>query len=317
MTSWLADMPRLGMGTAYLVGGLNRRAAARMVHAALDHGVRYFDTAPPYGMRTAESTLADALNGRRSEVIVATKVGLAFEPAPPLKLLFRSAAAPLRARFPSLARPPATSPGDDGSGARGRFDLAFVEASVASSMARLGTDRLDVLLLHEARLADLSDELLRYLEQGKASGRFGRLGVGSRRGDVEAITAHHPGVFDIAQYSWDVLDPATPVTRRAVTITHGNVMGALAPLRHRLADTDWRVRASDAAGMDLGDEATLARVLLGAALALNPDGLALVASRSVERMRSNLEALADPAYLTAGRRLHGFLQSIESPPARP
>ena len=304
----MSDSSRIGLGTANLVGGLNRRAAVRLVHAALDHGVRYFDTAPLYGMGSAEATLAEALRGRRDGVTVATKVGLRFAPTPALKLLARSAVAPFRARFPALRRAPAPPSPEIDLGPRGCFDLPFVEASVDQSMRRLGTDRLDVLLLHEARAADLDDALLRYLEHGKASGRFGRLGIGSRRGDVEAILADHADLFDIAQYSWNVADPKALAHPSAVTHTHRTVMDALAALRGQLADARWRAAASHAAGMDLADTAVLARVLIGAALALNPAGLALVASRSIARMRSNLMAAHHPAYQAAGARLRSFLK---------
>src|SRR5690242_5126754 len=47
----------------------------RAVHAALDLGVTFFDTAPAYGAGRSESALGVALRGRRAEAIISTKVG--------------------------------------------------------------------------------------------------------------------------------------------------------------------------------------------------------------------------------------------------
>jgi len=44
----------------------------RIVHAALDHGINFFDTAPSYW--DAENALGRALEGRRNEALIATKV---------------------------------------------------------------------------------------------------------------------------------------------------------------------------------------------------------------------------------------------------
>ncbi|HXG76098.1 MAG TPA: aldo/keto reductase [Gaiellaceae bacterium] len=63
--------PVVGLGTWQTFGG-NRELARRVVGAALDAGVRVFDTSPMYG--AAEPSLAAALAGRREEALVATKV---------------------------------------------------------------------------------------------------------------------------------------------------------------------------------------------------------------------------------------------------
>jgi aryl-alcohol dehydrogenase-like predicted oxidoreductase len=46
------------------------------IHAALDHGINWFDTAPLYGHGHAEELLAQALGSRRHDVIIASKVGV-------------------------------------------------------------------------------------------------------------------------------------------------------------------------------------------------------------------------------------------------
>ncbi|WP_274649764.1 aldo/keto reductase [Paenibacillus humicola] len=51
-----------------------RADAVRVVHAALDAGINYVDTAPSYGSGHSESIIGDALQGRRDKVVLATKV---------------------------------------------------------------------------------------------------------------------------------------------------------------------------------------------------------------------------------------------------
>src|SRR5690348_18382272 len=74
----------VGIGTAQL-GNLGQelsdRTAADIVDAAWEAGVRYFDTAPHYGLGLSERRLGAALAGRpRNEYAVSTKVGRLLEP---------------------------------------------------------------------------------------------------------------------------------------------------------------------------------------------------------------------------------------------
>lgn len=46
------------------------------VHAALDRGINFFDTADTYGLGTSEQTLGKALGGRRDQAVIATKFGV-------------------------------------------------------------------------------------------------------------------------------------------------------------------------------------------------------------------------------------------------
>jgi aryl-alcohol dehydrogenase-like predicted oxidoreductase len=63
--------PVIGLGTWKTFNG-DLRTAKMVVEAALESGVRLFDTSPMYG--DAERTLAAALGPRRDEAIVATKI---------------------------------------------------------------------------------------------------------------------------------------------------------------------------------------------------------------------------------------------------
>jgi aryl-alcohol dehydrogenase-like predicted oxidoreductase len=69
-------LSEIGFGNWLTHGGtVENETAIRCVHAALDHGVTFFDTADIYNKGAAESVLGDALRGtKREDVVVATKV---------------------------------------------------------------------------------------------------------------------------------------------------------------------------------------------------------------------------------------------------
>ncbi|GAA1054986.1 oxidoreductase [Agromyces luteolus] len=130
-------LTELGFGAAQL-GNLYRPTgdaeAREAVDAAWDAGIRYFDTAPHYGLGLSERRLGEALRDRpRDEFVLSTKVG---------RLLVAS------------GYPEGTM--DDGGFAvpatlRREWDLSRdgVRRSVEESLERLGLDRIDIAYLHD------------------------------------------------------------------------------------------------------------------------------------------------------------------------
>lgn len=66
----------MGMSVAYAIGGFDDAESIRTVHRAIDLGVTLIDTAEVYGPYVNEELLARALQGRRDQVVLATKFGL-------------------------------------------------------------------------------------------------------------------------------------------------------------------------------------------------------------------------------------------------
>jgi aryl-alcohol dehydrogenase-like predicted oxidoreductase len=71
---------RIAMGTwavgGWMWGGTDEKQSIAAIHEALDHGINVMDTAPVYGFGRSEEIVGKAIRGVRSDVIVATKVGL-------------------------------------------------------------------------------------------------------------------------------------------------------------------------------------------------------------------------------------------------
>jgi D-threo-aldose 1-dehydrogenase len=162
------EITRLGLGCAP-IGNLYRAMAdddARTtVDAAWECGVRYFDTAPHYGLGLSERRLGAALRAHpRDSFAVSTKVGRILEPneAP--------SGSDLRQGFDvpdTLTR---------------RFDFSAdgVRRSLAESLARLDLDRVDVLYVHDPDdfLDTAIGQAIPALVRMRDEGVVGAIGVG-------------------------------------------------------------------------------------------------------------------------------------------
>lgn len=69
----------VGLGCNNFGWRIDAAASERVVHAALDAGIDFFDTADIYDTGHSEEFLGRALKGRRKEAIIATKFGMKFD----------------------------------------------------------------------------------------------------------------------------------------------------------------------------------------------------------------------------------------------
>jgi aryl-alcohol dehydrogenase-like predicted oxidoreductase len=69
------EVSRVGLGCNNFGRRIDLGAARGVIDAALDAGVTFFDTADTYGNGESERFIAEALQGRRERVVVATKFG--------------------------------------------------------------------------------------------------------------------------------------------------------------------------------------------------------------------------------------------------
>lgn len=76
------QVSRVGLGCNNFGRRVDRRGTRRVVEAALDAGVTFFDTADSYGSGDSERFLGEALGDRHGDVVVATKFGWADEALP-------------------------------------------------------------------------------------------------------------------------------------------------------------------------------------------------------------------------------------------
>ncbi|MEU5654980.1 aldo/keto reductase [Streptomyces sp. NPDC047737] len=165
------EISELSFGAA-AIGNLFREVdpaqAAAAVDAAWDEGVRYFDTAPHYGLGLSERRLGEALRHRpRDSYAVSTKAGRLLDP------LTADESAGLHGLSDGFAVPHTH---------RRRWDFSAdgIRRSIEESLLRLGLDRVDVVYLHDPDEHGEAAFREGYpaLERLRAEGMVGAIGAG-------------------------------------------------------------------------------------------------------------------------------------------
>ncbi|GIO14508.1 putative oxidoreductase YqkF [Cohnella xylanilytica] len=140
----------IGLGCMSL--GTEETKATAIIHEALELGVNLLDTADLYDSGRNEELVGKAIRGRRSQVVLATKVG--------------------NRRIP----------GQDG----WVWDpsKAYILSAAKDSLKRLGTDYIDLYQLHGGTIDDPIDETIEAFEQLKREGVIREYGISSIRPNV-------------------------------------------------------------------------------------------------------------------------------------
>src|SRR5712692_6040370 len=115
------------------------------VNRAIDLGVTLFDTAPNYGYGGSEEVLGRALGARRKDIILVSKVGIPWDPVT------------LTTKFD------------------GRYST--LKRINEESLQRLGTDHLDLLLMHWPDPETPIEESMRALQELRQEGKALHIGV--------------------------------------------------------------------------------------------------------------------------------------------
>jgi aryl-alcohol dehydrogenase-like predicted oxidoreductase len=149
-----------------------------VVHAALDHGINFFDTADVYGGQQSEVILGAALKGAaREDAVIATKFG---------------------------------NPMGEGALNRGASRQHILNA-VEASLRRLDTDYIDLYQIHIPDADTPIEETLRALDDLVRAGKVRYLGnsnfSGWQIGDADWAARHHGlNRFATAQNHYNLLD---------------------------------------------------------------------------------------------------------------
>ena len=160
----------MGMSQSY--GVPDDRESVAVLHRALELGVTFFDTAEAYGPFTNEELLGRALQGRRDQVVLATKFGFRFE-------------------------------GNRLTGTDSRPD--HIREVVEASLRRLRTDRIDLLYQHRVDPAVPIEDVVGAMADLVREGKVLSLGL-SEAGETPIRRAHavHPISALQSEYSlWE------------------------------------------------------------------------------------------------------------------
>jgi len=151
-------------------GDTDDRVSLAALSRALDRGITFFDTSAAYGDGHSEELIGQAVKGRRSRIVIATKAG-----------------------YDSWNRPPDFSP-------------EAIVASTERSLRRLGTDYLDLLQLHNPPTEVLATPRVREAFGSLLdSGKIRTWGVSSR-GPQEALEALRSAQAPVLQANFNMMD---------------------------------------------------------------------------------------------------------------
>lgn len=291
----------MGMSVAYAGAGSDDAESIRTVHRAIDLGVTLIDTAEVYGPYVNEELLARALQGRRDQVVLATKFGLI------------------------------SHTGRDGLDS----SPASIRVAVDGSLQRLATDHIDLYYQHRLDRQTPIEETVGALAELVAAGKIRHIGLSEVGVDtIRRAHAVHPITAVQSEYSlWtrDQEDEILPALRELgigfvaySPLGRGFLTGAIRSTQE-LPDTDYRktnprffddnfqhnLRCADEVrdiSADVG--ATPAQVALAWLLAKGPDIVPIPGTKRVTRLEENVGA--DAVELTAVQlaRLDGLTPPV-------
>jgi D-threo-aldose 1-dehydrogenase len=294
----------LGLGCAELYREPSATRRRHVLEVALAAGIRHFDVAPMYGLGVAEAELGRFVRGRRDEIVVATKFGIC--PSPTARALAR-VQRPVRrlfSVFPALRQQARTRAAGPASGrawtllyrASG-YDSSSARESLERSLRELGTDYVDLLLLHDPQPGDVrSDDVCAYLERAYDAGQIRAWGVAGELEPTLRVAQGLPVAPPVLQVRSDLLDSRArnlrgDLCRGVITFgVLGRSVGTI--VAHVSADPQRRRVWHDAVGHDCSDPEVIVPLLLRQAVRENPDGVVLFGTIYPEHVLSAATALS-------------------------
>ena len=176
----------IGLGTwamgGWMWGGTDDKASIDAIKASLDNGVNLIDTAPAYGLGKAEELVGEAIQGRRDEVVLATKCGLVWHTQQGEYF------------FDEEGKPVHRYLGGDS-----------IRHELEQSLGRLKTDYIDLYITHwQDPTTDISHTMETLLAL-KKEGKIRAIGISNANGD-ELQSYLKCGAVDAIQEKYNMLD---------------------------------------------------------------------------------------------------------------
>ncbi|MBO0995317.1 aldo/keto reductase [Bacillus sp. SD088] len=162
---WVSKM---GLGCMSL--GTDSSHAKKIIQAAFDQGINYFDTADLYDYGVNEEIVGKTLSPIRDQVIIATKVGNRWN--------------------------------DQKDGWHWDPSKTYIKDAVKNSLKRLQTDYIDLYQLHGGTIDDPSEETIEAFEELQEEGLIRCYGISSIRPNVIKLFAKESSIVsNMMQYS--------------------------------------------------------------------------------------------------------------------
>ncbi|MDS0282377.1 aldo/keto reductase [Haloarcula onubensis] len=161
-------------------GDRTREQAIDMVQHAVDRDVTFFDTGDVYGHGDSEELVGEALAEVREEVTVSTKVGYDFYNNPQAG----------HGELPKKVTP------------------EWVRTALDRSLDRLGMDHVELLMLHNANVDEVTPDVLETLDELREEGKVEAIGwaLGPSIGWLADGDAAVENEFDVVQTVFNLFE---------------------------------------------------------------------------------------------------------------
>lgn len=208
-------LSEVGLGCMSLAPDVQE--SERIISAAIDGGINFFDTADLYGRGENEALLGRCLAGKRNQVYIATKGGNAWT--------------------------------EGKSGWTWKPTKTYIQNAVQDSLRRLQTDYIDLYQLHGGTLDDPMDELIETFDDLRAAGVIRHYGISSIRPNVIQEYLSRSQIASVMmQYS--IVD-RRPEEQALQSIANANVsVIARGPLARGALTSNYTTKANDSSYVD-------------------------------------------------------------------
>lgn len=204
------EFSRIGYGCMRLGDGLDREpidrgkidAATRIVAKAIDQGITLFDHADIYGMGRSETVFGEVMQqipGIRDQIVIQSKCGIRFADDP-----------------------------EPGAPARYELSRDHIVYSVEASLRRLGTDRLDILLLHRPDPLAEPEQIARAFDELATTGKVRYFGVSNHSASQIALLRKY-------------LDQRLVINQVEISLLHNNLIAE--GIRSNIVSADYPAAA--------------------------------------------------------------------------
>jgi methylglyoxal reductase len=217
----------IGLGAwaigGWMWGGQEDSQSIRAVHAALDAGINFIDTAPIYGFGRSEQVIGKAIKGRRDEVVLATKCGLHWEGNEPRQgaYHFSSDEHGIQSKENATRDVYRYLSGD------------AIRKEVEASLRRLGVETIDLYQTHwqdpTTHIEETMSTLVRLRDEGKIRA------IGASNATVEHLIEYRKvGRLDADQELYNMLDRKLESSNLPYCAKHNIAFLAYSPLANGL-----------------------------------------------------------------------------------
>ncbi len=244
----------------------NEADAIKIIHAAVDHGINFFDTAPAYF--ASEEILGKALKGIRKNILIATKCGEWFD------------------------------------GEKSVYDYSYSETKkfIENSLRLLQTDYIDLLQIHSANTNIIrAGETLAAMKDVQQEGKVRFLGLSTDFEDA-ALLAIESKDYDSLQISYNALNllmtknvfPQAEKNNIGMIVKDGMARGMLSEKYSDVADPKQKEKFERLLKIASENNLTLSELSIAFVLSSPNVSTVIIGTKKREHLNANVSVLQRP-----------------------